>query len=78
MFLGRKVRPVRRADKITAICPHQAYNPNNYRRALMSAPSQAITPNPHTNLQNVYIQIASKIGFQQQKSKTKEICKPIV
>jgi hypothetical protein len=32
-------------------------NPNNYRRALMSMPPQAITPNPHTNLLNVYIYI---------------------
>jgi hypothetical protein len=47
--------------------PHQAYNPNNYGRALMSVPSQTIAPNPHTNLLNVYIQIANKMGFQQKK-----------
>jgi hypothetical protein len=32
----------------------------------MSAPPQAIAPNPHTNLLNVYKQIANKIGFQQK------------
>jgi hypothetical protein len=32
----------------------------------MSAIPQAITPNPHTNLLNVYIQIANKMGFQQK------------
>jgi hypothetical protein len=31
---------------------------------LMSAPPQAIAPNPHTHLLNVYIQIANKMGFQ--------------
>jgi hypothetical protein len=37
----------------------------------MSAPPQAIAPNPHTNLLNVYIQIAnaSKMGFQKQIKK---------
>jgi hypothetical protein len=35
--------------------------------ALMSAIPQAITPNPHTNLLNVYIQIANKMGFQPKK-----------
>jgi hypothetical protein len=46
--------------------PHQAHNPNNYERALMSVIPQAITPNLHTNLLNVYvyIQIANKMGFQ--------------
>jgi hypothetical protein len=34
---------------------------------LMSALSQAIAPNPHINLLNVYIQIANKMGFQQKK-----------
>jgi hypothetical protein len=40
----------------------------------MSAPPQAIAPNPHTNLLNVYIyiyiyiQIANKMGFKQKKS----------
>jgi hypothetical protein len=33
----------------------------------MSAHPQAIAPNPHTNLLNVYIQIAIKMGFQQQQ-----------
>jgi hypothetical protein len=33
----------------------------------MGAIPQAITPNPHTNLLNVYIQIANKMGVQQQK-----------
>jgi hypothetical protein len=32
----------------------------------MSAPPQAIAPNLHTNLLNVYIKIANKIGFQQK------------
>jgi hypothetical protein len=40
----------------------QVHNPNNYGRALMSA----IAPNPHTNLLNVYIQIANKMGFQKK------------
>jgi hypothetical protein len=35
----------------------------------MSAIPQAITPNPHTSLLNVYIQIANKMGFQQQKKR---------
>jgi hypothetical protein len=35
--------------------PHQAHNPNNDGRALLSAPPQAIAPNPHTNLLNVYM-----------------------
>jgi hypothetical protein len=30
----------------------------------MSALPQAIAPNPHTNLLNVYVQIANKMGFQ--------------
>jgi hypothetical protein len=34
--------------------------------ALMSAPPQAMAPNPHTNMVNVYIQIANKIGFQKK------------
>jgi hypothetical protein len=33
----------------------------------MSVPPQAIAPNPHTNLLNVYVQIANKMGFQQRK-----------
>jgi hypothetical protein len=34
----------------------------------MSAIPLAITPNPHTNLLNVYIQIANKMGFQPTKN----------
>jgi hypothetical protein len=78
MFLGSKVQPVREADNLIALCiqlcsfrykyyfptPHKAHNPNNYGAALMSAIPQAITPNPHTNLLNVYIQIANKMGLQ--------------
>jgi hypothetical protein len=30
----------------------------------MSAPPQAIAPNPHANLLNVHIQIANKMGFE--------------
>jgi hypothetical protein len=45
---------------------YQAHNLNNYIWALMSVPPQAIAPNPHTNLLNVYIQIANKMGFQQK------------
>jgi hypothetical protein len=48
--------------------PHKAHNPNNYGRALMSAPPQAIAPNPYTNLLNVYIQVANKMGFQPKKN----------
>jgi hypothetical protein len=33
----------------------------------MSAISQAITPNPQTNLLDVYIQIGNKMGFQKKK-----------
>jgi hypothetical protein len=44
--------------------PHQVPNPNNYGRAIMSDPPQAIAPNPHTNLLHVHIQIANKMGFQ--------------
>jgi hypothetical protein len=32
----------------------------------MTAPSQAIAPIPHTNLLNVYIQIANKLEFQKK------------
>jgi hypothetical protein len=49
---------------------HQAHNPNNYGRALISALLQATAPNPHTNLLNVYIQIANKMGV---KKKEKQI-----
>jgi hypothetical protein len=41
----------------------------------MSVIPQAITPNPHTNSLNVYIQIANKMGVQ---PKNKKICEPIV
>jgi ribosomal protein L32E len=44
----------------------QDHNPNSYGRALMSAIPQAITPNPHTNLLNVCIQIANKMGFKKK------------
>jgi hypothetical protein len=47
--------------------PHQGHNPNNYGRALLSAPPQAITPNPHTNLLNVYIRLQIKWGFNQKE-----------
>jgi hypothetical protein len=47
--------------------PNRVIIPNNYGRTLMSAIPQDITPNPHTNLLNVYIQIANKIGFQPKK-----------
>jgi hypothetical protein len=36
----------------------------------MSAIPQAITLDPQTNLLNVYIQIANKMGFQQKKTTT--------
>jgi hypothetical protein len=49
--------------KYNSPTPHQAHNPNNYGRALLSAPPQAIAPNPHTNFLNVYIQIVNKMGF---------------
>jgi hypothetical protein len=32
----------------------------------MSVPPQAVAPNTHTNLLNVYIQIANKMGFQKK------------
>jgi hypothetical protein len=52
--------------------PQQEQNSNNYARALMSAIPRAITPNPHTNLLNVYIyiyiQIANKKGFKPKKN----------
>jgi hypothetical protein len=38
----------------------------------MSAPPQAIAPNPHTNLLNVYIQIVNKMGFQPTNQPTKK------
>jgi hypothetical protein len=40
--------------------PHQAPNPNNYGRALLSASPQATAPNPYTNL------LANKMGFQKK------------
>jgi hypothetical protein len=39
-------------------------NPNNYGRALLSAPSQAIAPHPHTNLLNVIYRLQIKWGFK--------------
>jgi hypothetical protein len=33
----------------------------------MSAAPQAIAPNPHTKLLNVYIQIANKMGFKKKQ-----------
>jgi hypothetical protein len=39
--------------------PQQDHNLNNYGRALMSAIPRAITPNPHTNLLNVYTYICT-------------------
>jgi hypothetical protein len=47
--------------------PHQARNPNNYGRALMSDPPQAIAPNPHTNLLKLYIQFTNKMGLNRKK-----------
>jgi hypothetical protein len=38
----------------------------------MSAIPQAITPNPHTNFLNVYVQIANKMGFQEKQTKKKQ------
>jgi hypothetical protein len=65
--------PARKSDSHVFICGnldasqfYQAPNPNNYGRALMSAPPQAIAPNPHTNLLNVYIQLANKMGFKKK------------
>jgi hypothetical protein len=50
--------------------PHQAHNPNNYGRAPMSAPPQAIAPNPHTNLLNIYViyRFQIKRGFNHKKN----------
>jgi hypothetical protein len=46
----------------------------------MSAIPRAITPNPQTNLLNVciyiYMQIANKMGFQQQKTERKLVHTP--
>jgi hypothetical protein len=47
--------------------PHQDSNSNNYGRALLSVPPQAIAPNLHICFLNVYTQIANKMGFQQKK-----------
>jgi hypothetical protein len=38
----------------------------------MSALPQAIAPNPHTNLLNGYVQIANKMGFQQQQQQQQQ------
>jgi hypothetical protein len=40
----------------------------------MSAPSQAIAPNPLTNLLNVYVQSVNKMGVQ-KKNVTQQILK---
>jgi hypothetical protein len=42
----------------------QAHNPNNYERALMSAPPQGIAPNPHTNLPNNLYRLQIKWGLK--------------
>jgi hypothetical protein len=55
---------------IISVLTRALYNPNNYGRALMSAPPQGIAPSPHINLLNVNIQIANKMEFQQQKEFT--------
>jgi hypothetical protein len=44
---------MRKSTEITG----KARNTNNYGRALMSAPPQAMAPNPHTNSLNIYIYI---------------------
>jgi hypothetical protein len=41
----------------------------------MSALPQAIAPNPHTNLLNVYILIANEMEFEQKKAKKKLLVK---
>jgi hypothetical protein len=43
----------------------------------MSAPPQAIAPNPHTNLLNVYIQIAKKMKFQPKKKSSCALLPPV-
>jgi hypothetical protein len=50
--------------------PHQAHNPNNHGRALLSAPPQAIAPNPHTTLLNVQYMygLQMKWGFNKKKN----------
>jgi hypothetical protein len=60
--------------EVSPVNSHSAYyftapNPNSYGRALMSVPPQAIAPNPHTNLLNVYIQLANEMGFQKKKTR---------
>jgi hypothetical protein len=40
----------------------------------MSAPPQAKTPNPHTNLLNVYIHVAKKWGFNKKKLQKPRYC----
>jgi hypothetical protein len=49
--------------KYYSLMPHQAHNPNYFRRAPSILP-QAIAPSPHTNLLNVHIQIANERWFQ--------------
>jgi hypothetical protein len=49
--------------------------PNNYGRALMSAIPQAIAPNPHTNLLNVYIyRLQIKWGVQKNYLNSDSLC----
>jgi hypothetical protein len=40
----------------------------------MSAPPEAIAPNPHTNLLNAYIQSANKMGFKQKTKTNAKYC----
>jgi hypothetical protein len=46
-----------------------AHNLSDYARAVMRAPPQAIAPNPHANLLNVYVQIANKMGLKKHYDK---------
>jgi hypothetical protein len=36
--------------------------------------NQAIAPNPHTNLLNVYIQLANKMGFKKNETTADSYC----
>jgi hypothetical protein len=50
---------------------HQAHNPNNYGSTLMGALPQAIAPNPHANLLNVYVyRLQIKWGFNKKKKRS--------
>jgi hypothetical protein len=53
--------------------PHQAHNPKNYGRALMSVLPQATAHNPHTNLQ-------IKWGFNNNNAKAIvcDLCAPVI